>query len=660
MPDEFISESEVASAAGREPLEIAKFEAMQPRSSGVKILTGGQVQDIGDGMKAIVSIPGWSAMLRESNRPVGALAYTKSPWANRCIQIRMNTISNLPWQIEDAAGVQVEEGELVDLFNESHLPTLLRPAEADLCLYGKAFWLKGKPEGGTQTVALRRLNAGSMSVKTSSQGIEYFEQKLSQGTTVRFDVEEIVYLHEFDPENDLEGVALVRVAESAIETEYNADQYISAFFRNYAMPSIIFTTEADLPLAESKKAEAWWRRLFAGAQNQHKTGFVGKGLKPTIVSFEPDKLALETIRAEARRSICATFAVPPTVANASDPGSYATADEQRQSLYEELIVPRGTWYAEQINEQIVDQIQPGLKFRFKFEDLPTLQEDLTIKAERIAMLVDAGIILPKVAALEMGYAPEEAGVGRQWQLGQIPRISATGQPAPLEAEGAAPAGSAKARDIPAEPSPEALELDQLKKKALKRMKAGKSMDFEFTSGWLLQETVDGVIAGLATAKTEEDLNAVFAEAQKTLPTPPILPASEKEQQGMKPDEVLAMIKTLQQITPVGSALTMTFPGATVEINDPAAIEAAVVGAMKSVKPPVVNVAAPVVHVAAPEVTVAAPEVTITAPVAEKATQENPAPRIRSRQERQSVRRDRHGAVEGTDTESTYVYDDEKE
>ena len=51
-----------------------------------------------------------------------------------------------------------------------------------------------------------------------------------------------------------------------------------------------------------------------------------------MVSFSPDKLALEGIRAEARRSICAAFGVPPTVANASDQGSYATADEQRQSL----------------------------------------------------------------------------------------------------------------------------------------------------------------------------------------------------------------------------------------------------------------------------------------------------------------------------------------
>ena len=464
-----------------------------------KIFLNGRIEDLPS--KATISIPGWAVNFK---RDVGA--YAKSPWANRCIQIRMSAMANLPWEIAKD-DEPVEGTELEELLTESKFSELIRATEADLLIHGRAYWVKAL--AGKRVVGLRRLNAGTMEAITSSQGVSSFRQQLD-GAITTFSVEEIVYLHEFDPDNDLDGVALVDVAKSAIESEYNADRYIAAFFDNYAMPSIIFSTEADLPETEAKKAEAWWKRLFGGPQNQHKTAFVGRGLTPTVVSFSPDKLALEGIRAEARRSICAAFGVPPTVANASDPGSYATADEQRQSLYEELIVPRGVWYAEQINEQVTSIFDPSLEFRYKFDDLPTLQEDLSEKAARLALLSDAGIIKPEVAATEMGYAPEEAGTGRP----QPQQFGGFGfdEEEPEEEPEAKAYVEPDIVEVPT--SPAILALRQWRKKVLKRLKAGKSAAVPFVSEHIGNSRAEAILGQLEEAIDREAVDGIFEAAEK--------------------------------------------------------------------------------------------------------------------------------------------------
>lgn len=466
-----------------------------------KIFLNGRIEDLS--AKATISIPGWAVNFK---RDVGA--YSKSPWANRCIQIRMSAMSGLPWEIAKEDG-PVEDTELEALLVESKFSELVRHTEADLLIHGRAYWVKAL--AGNRVVGLRRLNAGTMEAITSSQGISSFRQQLDWAIT-SFSTEEIVYFHEFDPDNDLDGVALVDVAKSAIESEYNADRYIAAFFDNYAMPSIIFSTEADLPETEAKKAEAWWRRLFGGAQNQHKTAFVGRGLTPTVVSFSPDKLALEGIRAEARRSICAAFGVPPTVANAADPGSYATADEQRQSLYEELIVPRGKWYAEQINEQVTSLFDPSLMFRYKFDDLPTLQEDLNAKATRLALLSDAGIIKPEVAAMEMGYAPEEAGVGRPQQFGGFGLPEEEPEPEPKSLV-------TSPTELVEPTSPAILALSQWRKKSLKRLKAGKSPAVKFVSVDIPQARHEAILGQLEAAEGHDDVEDVFRKALEWIDYP---------------------------------------------------------------------------------------------------------------------------------------------
>lgn len=602
--------------------------------------------------KAMVSIPGWAAAFN-SRGSGGTLAYTRSPWANRCIEIRMAALSKVPWEIADADGEPVDGGELVDMLEESRIKNLLKLAEADLCLTGHAFWEKGLD--GDTLIGLRRLNASVMQVETTAEGVARFlYSPIKGGSPKEFSVEEIVWFHEFDPNDDLDGVAKVDVAAMAIDAEYNADRYITAFFKNFALPPVIFTSPDVLPEGESEKATAWWRRLFGGVQNQHKAGFLGRGMKPEMLGYSPDKLALEAIRLEARRSICATFGVPPTVANASDPGSYATADEQRQSLYEETIVPRAEWYAEQITEQVVALFDPTQEFRFRTEDLPTMQEDENKKAERLSALVTAGIITAQAAAEELEYTLEETGEGRQQQFGGLGGFGQ--EPASVPE---------KAIFQPSDEPQQGLLADmrRWRHKSVKRVKAGKSAVFPFHSESIpasFQQAIHGQLEG---ANTSDEVHAVFDRAERD-----VVSGKAKESDDMNLKDTIELFRAMQPAQSAG--ITLSLPGATVYANEAAVVVEAVAAGVKSaianLPAVVVNTPEPIVNfdiqnnVNPAEVVnvveVAAPDMSeLTSAMKGKPAE----PRLRSRKEKSKVTRDRKGDMLGTETVSVYEYDDEE-
>jgi hypothetical protein len=294
----------------------------------------------------------------------------------------------------------------------------------------------------------------------------------------------------------------VKVVERAIAIEHNADRYLSAFFANFALPAIIFTNENQVQEADQQKVIRWWNRLFRGADNQHKTGFIDQGYKPNQMGYEPAKLALEEIRNAAQAEITKVAGVPPVLLGV-EAANYATADEQRQSLYEETIIPRAMWYEELINDQVMAKIDPGHKFRFKIEELETLQEDENRHAERLGLLVEKGIITAQAAAEELGYGPEETGEGRQ-------AAPSFGNPFEKPEEKPAPK-----EQPPAEVVEKARVVDLRKwhGKALKRIKAGRSAAVGFTSPDIPRTMEQAVMGQLEAAETAEDVDRVFAEAE---------------------------------------------------------------------------------------------------------------------------------------------------
>jgi phage portal protein BeeE len=107
--------------------------------------------------------------------------------------------------------------------------------------------------------------------------------------------------------------------------------------------------------------------------------------------------------------ICKAFRVSKLLVKGFADATYLNAPESRKFFMEDVIMPRAVEYQNVINQDLVNQVDPGVEFEFAFEEIPLLKEDSTAKEARLASMYDKGIISAEYYRQEMGI--EESAKG---------------------------------------------------------------------------------------------------------------------------------------------------------------------------------------------------------------------------------------------------------
>lgn len=448
-------------------------------------------------IKAITTIPGWSEILNDELRKMGSSGgpylYKKSVWANRCVNLKADALAGIPWGFFNKK--DEEEVEKPNLYRnlyeankEENWNDVIRGTGADLDIYGAAYWEK---LGESTIVGVSRVNPSTMKplIKKSTGEIVGFQQKLPGGQKKTFQREEIVYFTTYNPDNDLKGLSLLEVARYSIMTEIKANEYLAAFFANNALPAAILATEQQLQDNDLRKLKRWWDRLFKGTSKQHKVGFIDKGLKPYVLGYNNQELALKDIREESRRDIAASLGVPPALAGAWEAANYAASSEQRQSFYTETIIPRAEYMASVINAELIQQMDTNVKFGWKYSELDVMQPDMESERNSIANLVTAGVINPLAGARYLGFDDADAGIGPVQtrivdQNNDVSTINDT-------------------------PSRMAVDLEKWRKKAFNSLQKQEALDDPFVSEHIPKAVNDVIYSKLGKAKSKEDVYDIF-------------------------------------------------------------------------------------------------------------------------------------------------------
>jgi HK97 family phage portal protein len=459
-----------------------------------------------NGVKALIHIPGWAEILAQ-NADAGsdvAQAYSKSPWARRCVAIRSNALSAIPWTVQ-SDGEDVDKNhpaqELLQTVNlQTNWIDHIRATEADLNVYGKSYWLKiGK---GRRVFFLKRLNPISMEIVVGKTGIEKFVQKIKGKVVGEWGPEQMLYFHDYDPLDDFGGVSPTKVALPDIETEIAAGVYLKAFFENYAMPAVIMTTPDTVGQSALEELKRLWDRWFRGAEKGHKTAWADRGLKPSQIGYSLEELAMADVRLEARRAIATAYEVPLSIAGGSESVNFATMRESHLQLYFDAILPRSEYIAGVIDANLLKQHFSGdLSFVWNPDELPIMIPNVSEERESIGGLVRDGVITAAAGAARLDFNPDEVGQGPisiQVQ-GQIEPPEDAKQA--LEDEGleVLPTGAQKA-------------LRLWQRKTLKRLERRGNARAPFTSKNIPPMMHKGVSEALADAQTADEVIEIFANA----------------------------------------------------------------------------------------------------------------------------------------------------
>lgn len=259
-----------------------------------------------------------------------AKAYLASLWAYRCITLRGKKVASIPLLVKthddkfvDSAGRPTDE--LPPLLVRQHIlqrflgakhAKLRRLLEYDLCIWGKGFI-------DPQRSGLMRLNPSTIEIDKNNEGIERYRQILQGACVASWRPDELVYIYDFDPSDDLNGLSPLAFALNSVGAEVNIDAFVTSYFENDATPTGLLTTEQILTDEQITDIKGWWQKLFGGVRNKFKVGIVGQGLKYEQIADSMSNLAIPELRMEVRREVTAAFGVPMTIAGADEASNYA-------------------------------------------------------------------------------------------------------------------------------------------------------------------------------------------------------------------------------------------------------------------------------------------------------------------------------------------------
>lgn len=445
------------------------------------------------GKYRVVDIPSIGSYDLVSGQGYSSGNYAKSPAAFACMDIRATALAEIPWRLtlKGSGGAEaekpIEQHIVLDLLmhgwaNGMSLAEAIRATEIDLCTNGAAFWLKDADR-------IARLNPITIEVVVSTAGVQGFKQRLlvnGQTITRTFQRDEVVYFREFHPTDDLgKGTAKLEVAKNAILAEYEAQRYIKAFFENDATPGLLMHTEQQIVKTELDKLKQWWATTFTGAKNKHKVGWVDQGMDATVLTSDLRAMALTEVRDEARRDICAIFGVDPILIGSMGKGSFSNTHEARLAMMQEVILPRGDYFSDVINKELVDAIDEGVELEMATDEIPILQEDKDLLAARLKLMLEANVITVEFFRKEMGI-PEDAGPSTD-------EIKAEAEKQ-LQAE-------AQAKQ------PE--DMAKWQRKAMKALRAGHSANVPFDTDFIPATLQGAIRARLGQARTPGDVEIAF-------------------------------------------------------------------------------------------------------------------------------------------------------
>lgn len=420
--------------------------------------------------KALVTLPAWQQQaLADAGNFTNSIdsvaeAYAKVPLIYRAVKMRCDALSSVP--------VHLYKGETeVDWPFPCDMRDLIWRMEADLLGAGVATVLKLRNR--VRVLDLQRLNPFTVAIHyDNANGLTF-----SQAGKV-WPESDMVYVKEFSYSDDVtSGASTVQACLNDAGLMNYQTRFASRFFENGAMPIILISADGTLVEDETKRIQNFFSKLASGVGNAWRVLATRTKLTPAVVSQDLDKMTMPELYAQATSNIANAFGIPVTMFMGDD--NYASADSHRMGFWQDVIRPRAKLIESAFNRQVFKPL--GMELEFSFDEMDIFQTDEVERASAFATYVNAGVN-PEVVKEMLGIdAPED-----------MPFMSP--KPEPVEVEN---------------PIDVTAEFEKWERKALKRLKEGKTADCEFESALIPEVVQDEIHNALKLCIEPDEVKRVF-------------------------------------------------------------------------------------------------------------------------------------------------------
>jgi len=362
-------------------------------------------------------------------------AYAQSVWVHSCVRMLGENIANIPWRISlDVRGGDdlIEAGPVVELFERpnpfmSHYD-FWELLLAWMALRGRAYVvatdrqnnivrLRGRMRKDPALARLWILDADRVQRMPAVGGQMVWRYAADMDIPIAAQVllpEELLLLRFPAPSAPIDGMAPLKVAQLAAQTDYAAAQVMKGLMVNNADTGLVVT--AQQPLTEEQREQV----LAALRERKRQAGTADRPLVMGGVSVEKPLLSMVDMqflenRRMSRQEICAVFGVPQELLGISEDANRSVSEAVRLSFIDYRIEPL-CYRIEAVMQVVCDAFDESLVGWFDVDSLPIRAAarrsriDAAVKlwgmgypANEINQALDLG--LPAIAGGDVGYLP---------------------------------------------------------------------------------------------------------------------------------------------------------------------------------------------------------------------------------------------------------------
>lgn len=453
-------------------------------------------------------------------------AYFASVFAFRCVETRANKIASIPFNVIDRKTGEVLPdttlARALDWAYTKYQQDIFYLWEFSRTVYGETY-LEPVYNLFGQPIGVRWLNPLCIEPYEGANGIEWFDYQASYGATHRYKPDEIVFERRFNPANDYRGYGRMSAALDAINIDRNLQTYVKKWFSNGAQPGMMLTPKENTiinPTDVDRMREAVNANV-KGVRNWFSPWVMPVPLDVTVISAPPLS-EQQVLKEDVRIEICAALGVPIGLV-AHDSVRYQLSAEQRNTFYEEEIVPECAAIERAATSMLLPFFGDDMRYECKF-DVGVLGTQVDMEQRR------ADSAASQFAAGGLSYHEYRAALGKGAPEGEdfvmlpadrvaVPVSQLGNAPALISAaQTPAPAFGMGAIDTPAPLSIEDAAVSELGTWQRYTAKHGASKAADKFACSHVPEDVQAFVRG-ALISGEQPARDVFTEARKRLDEP---------------------------------------------------------------------------------------------------------------------------------------------
>ena len=217
--------------------------------------------------------------------------------------------------------------------------------------------------------------------------------------------EEMLWYRRFNPFDALSGFSSMVPARTAVDMGTEAMNFNRRFFVHSAVPSdIIITTEHNASEEQIERMMEMWELRLVDPNLSH---------RPTVLSGGVDMKRLGSTHSDMEfiaglqwsvEEVSRAFGVPKVFLSEFEDATLANVRTMEQFLWRNTIIPELKMLEDGINHRLVphfERFPNELTVRFNLSDVEAVQESQSDRADRLATLVDAGIMTVEEARREL-------------------------------------------------------------------------------------------------------------------------------------------------------------------------------------------------------------------------------------------------------------------